>query len=123
MVQILYLPSSIVHIFGMVRQLTPFPPVIFKGTLAEWMALEPKKQYAISNQERIAVVNNTWRQKNYTKHEAIKKLWRQNNTEKVKVFKKQWKQHNATKVAAYQHKYYIKKEREFYEMFGPMGII
>jgi hypothetical protein len=102
---------------------TQVPPTIFKGTLTEWMELEPKKQYAISNRERIAAVNKTWRQKNYTKNETIKKLWRQNNSERVKAFKKRWKQQNATKVAASQHKRYIKKEREFYEMFGPLGVI
>ena len=84
------------------------PPPNFEGTLADWTALNPRTQYNKCNQVKRAAYNKLWRQQNYTKQNA-----------KIK----QWKQQNPARVAGYQHKRYIKKERAFYEMFGPMGVI
>ena len=86
----------------------PVPPPDFKGTLEDWTALKPDIQYSIFNRVKRAASNKLWRQQNYTKQNA-----------KIK----QWKQQNPARVAGYQHKRYIKKEREFFEMFGPMGVI
>ena len=101
----------------------PLPPPNFEGTLADWNALEPATQYYKSNQVRRAAHSKLWRQQNYTQIAAKEKIWRQKNKEQVSAFKKRWKKQNPVSVAASQHKRYIKKEREFYEMFGPMGVI
>ena len=101
----------------------PVPPPDYKGTLAEWKALTSGSQYRIVNRVKKAAANKLWLQQNYRDQEAKKRLWRQKNKEKVAAFKKQWKQQNPEKVTKYQHKSYIKKERAFFEMFGPMGII
>ena len=101
----------------------PVPPSDFEGTLQDWTALKPGIQYSIFNRVKRAASNKLWRQQNYTNQEAKKKLWRQKNKEKVAANKKQWKKKNPERVARYQHKRYIKKEREFFEMFGPMGVI
>jgi len=101
----------------------PLPPPDYKGTLKDWTALRPSIQYFRYHRVKRAAASKLWRQHNYTDQEAKKKHWRQQNKEKVAANKKEWKQKNPEKVAKYQHKAYIKKERDFFEMFGLMGII
>ena len=116
----------------------PDPPPDFNGTMAEWKALKPSAQYYQFNLVKIKAFQKLWKQKNYIKEAARKKLYgqknkekisdakrlyRQQNKEKVNDGKKQWSQRNPDKVVAYSRKSYIKKERDFYTMFGSQGII
>ena len=150
---------------GIVKSI-PTPPPHYKGTLAEWKDLTPRKQYNITHAVRIATQAKGWRDSNKEQANAATRVWRAANKETA-VYKKKnnarAKQHyednkeqkleaarsyyqaNKDKVKAYQEKNHdkiqayleenresravknkerdIKKEREFYQMFGEDGII